>query len=224
MNYKATKVEFIARRNVLLVDNSPNHRQFIKSTTQDLGLKCQLMEFATATEALDWLGQPQSRLDLALMDISLPDMEGVALIRAVRARFQAIPIMVITQMAHEHAVVSAIRAGANGYVLKTDSAQSIGANIQEVLMGHHPISPSLAGTLFRLAGYPDAAPRNPFNLSPRELQTLQWIAQGHTYGDTARQMGVTLSTIQTHIRHLYRKLGVRTQVQAVNKAREAGML
>ena len=134
--------------------------------------------------------------------------------------------MVISAIRAERVVIEAIRAGARGYILKTDSEAVIADAIADVLQGNYPISPALARALFKLAGAPEQRSEEEaeFRLSPRELETLQHIARGNSYNATAALMGVALSTVQTNIRNLYRKLDVTSQVQAINKARETGLI
>jgi len=109
-------------------------------------------------------------------------------------------------------------------VLKGQSEENLMATIEDVMRGNYPISPSLARVLFKLAGAPMAAAAQEFGLSPRELETLRLISRGHSYDEVASLMGVALSTVQSNIRNLYRKLDAHSQVQAVSKAREAGLL
>ena len=213
-----------ATRNVVCVEDNPAFRLLIGEAMLHIGLKGRVVECATGAALMELIEQPQTRLDLALVDLGLPDMGGVEVIQAIRRRFSEIPILVISVLSLERAVLSAIRAGANGYILKGDSAQSMGQAILEVLQGNYPISPSLARTLFKLAGAPTGKSAISFSLSPRELETLQSIARGNSYEQTAVVMGIGVSTVQSNIRNLYRKLEVRSQVQAVTKARDAGLI
>ena len=214
---------FVAR-NVVLVEDNPAFRLLIGEAIRHIGLKGQIMECATGTALMDLLEQPQTRLDLALVDLGLPDMGGIEVIQAIRRRFSEIPILVISVLSSERSVLTAIRAGASGYILKGESAQAIGQAILEVLQGNYPISPSLARALFKLAGAPTGKSAISFSLSPRELETLQSIARGNSYEQTAVVMNIGVSTVQSNIRNLYRKLEVRSQVQAVTKARDAGLI
>lgn len=214
---------FVAR-NVVLVEDNPAFRLLIGEAIRLIGLKGNIKECATGTAVMDLLEQPQTRLDLALVDLGLPDMGGIEVIQAIRRRFREIPILVISVLSSERSVLTAIRAGASGYILKGESAQSIGQAILEVLQGNYPISPSLARTLFKLAGAPTGKSDISFSLSPRELETLQSIALGNSYEETAVVMNIGVSTVQSNIRNLYRKLEVRSQVQAVTKARDAGLI
>jgi DNA-binding NarL/FixJ family response regulator len=115
--------------------------------------------------------------------------------------------------------------GARGYLLKSDTETSLINAIESVLQGQYPVSPALARHLFRLAGAPTAiANANKLNLSPRELELLQYLAQGNSYTRCAQVMNISLSTVQTHIRNMYRKLEVSNQRQAIKKAQASGLL
>jgi DNA-binding NarL/FixJ family response regulator len=146
-------------------------------------------------------------------------------IAAVRQRFAELPILVTTAFTSEETFLSAIRAGANGYLLKGDSDLSMCHSIELVLQGQYPVSPALARHLFRLAGGPNVKHMsNDLNLSKRELELLQFIAKGCSYASCADVMNISLSTVQTHIRNMYRKLEVSNQRQAITKAQSAGLL
>lgn len=179
----------------------------------------------TVAEALTMMEAAGDELQLALVDMTLPDGSGLAVIRALRVRRPDVPALVVSTLSSERSVVDAIAEGARGYLHKSDPLQSLTASIAQVLQGHYPISPSLARYLFNLVR-PDPAGSalSQVQLTPRETQTLRCIAQGMSYLEAAQDMGVSLSTVQSHIRSLYRKLEVRSQVQAVGKAREQGIL
>ena len=127
-------------------------------------------------------------------------------------------------------MLDAIARGARGYLHKNEPVMVLSQGIEQVLQGHYPISPSLARYLFKQIEPKSAEAWNAetagpaIELTPKETETLRCIARGLSYNETAAQMGVSLSTIQTHIRSLYRKLEVRSQVQAAGKAREMGLL
>lgn len=212
-------------RRILIVEDNPLFQQQISRAIEYLGITGALHICQSGTEALSVLEQPKLGLDLALIDLGLPDMSGIDVIQRIRRIFPNLPIMVISVVTAERSVLAAIRAGARGYILKGDGEDLIAHAIYQVLMGNYPITPSLAHALFRLAGAPTGqAGSLEFKLSPRELETLQLISKGHTYEEVGRLMGIGLATVQTNIRSLYRKLDAHTQGQAVTKAREAGLL
>jgi two-component system, NarL family, nitrate/nitrite response regulator NarL len=212
-------------RQALIVEDDPTFLRAIRETLGRMQTPWQTYGCGTGGEALAYCREPYARLDLALVDLGLPDIGGVAVIRAVRARFPEIPILVISVVASDASVLDAIRAGAVGYLLKGDASLSMARAIDLVLQGSYPISPSLARCLFMLAGHaPDARSAELPDLTPRESELLRLIAAGHSYAEAAQCMDISLSTVQAHIRSLYRKLEVHSQTQAISKAREEGLL
>lgn len=172
-----------------------------------------------------WRQGPGITRRLPLIDLGLPDVSGLEVIRMLHQRLPAVPILVISVIAAEPSLFAAIRAGACGYLLKDDSSASIAHGINDVLNGRFPISPSLARYLFRLAGSPQMHTSDcDLDLTPREQEVLAAIAGGCSYAQVGTRLGVSLSTVQTHIRNLYSKLGAHSQLQAVNEARGRGWL
>ena len=122
-------------------------------------------------------------------------------------------------------MLAAIRNGARGYLVEPESDRPLAESFRELLAGHYPVSPQLSHTLFRLAGAPPARVNSGgFRLTPREYETLRHLSRGLTYDAVAKAMDITLSTVQTNVRHLYRKLGAHSQMQAVNRARAHGLI
>ncbi len=147
------------------------------------------------------------------------------MIRTAHQQFSELPILVVSVIDRKSVLLDAIQAGAKGYLLKGEGSASITHAISEVLEGSYPISPALARYLFELAGAPQNSSSEPgIELSPRELELLKHLSLGNSYVECAELMGVALSTVQTHIRNMYRKLEVSSQMQAVSKAREFGIL
>lgn len=211
---------------VLLVEDDPVFSSQMRSAVSELDSEWRVVACQSAQQAFDFIDSPGNHVDLALVDLGLPDQDGTEVIRQIRSRFQESHIMVISVIAAEQRVLSAIRAGAQGYILKEEDPVAITSAIGQVMQGNYPISPALARCLFKLAGAPSdlSTGQVAIKLSPKESLLLQLISQGLSYMDAAQQMGVATSTVQSHIRNLYRKLDAHSQVQAVNKAREHGLL
>jgi DNA-binding NarL/FixJ family response regulator len=214
-----------APRRALIVEDDPDFSAHLVSVLAGLAPPWETLQCATARHALEHLGCTEPDFDLALVDLGLPDHDGLQLIRLLRKHLPALPILVSSTMSSETRLLETIRAGVQGYLLKDGSPQAIEQAIHEVLRGHYPISPQLARYLFRLAGAPAPrgdAPQIP--LSPRQSEVLKQLSLGKSYLEVAAELGVSLSSVQSHIRGLYRKLGVRSQVQAVNRARDVGLI
>lgn len=211
---------------ILLVEDNPAFESLISRVVDRMRPTPELTCCRTGSGGIAWLADPHSRLDLALIDLGLPDMSGVDVIRAIRRRFEEVPILVVSVMSSERNVLEAIRAGARGYVLKDDSEETLAHAIGQVLQGNYPITPALARHLFRLAesGAATGGGDDTTGLSPKEIELLRLIARGCSYAEASERMGVAVSTVQFHIRNLYRKLEVNTRLQAVAKARDHGLL
>lgn len=180
---------------------------------------------ATAGEALAaCLGEGQ-RFELAVVDLGLPDGDGLEVIEAFSGRFPDVPVLVISSSNDAARLLRAVRAGAAGYVVKGDPDLTVSRAIAAALAGEAPVSTSMTGHLLRLAGResPSALPQG-LRLSARETELLGLLAGGRSYVEAAAAMGVALSTVQTVIRRLYRKLGVHSQAQAVLRAKALGLI
>lgn len=178
-------------------------------------------------EAMQAIERDGLQFQLALVDLGLPDGDGLAIIRELVRVSPRTPIMVVSVATDERRVLEAIRAGAVGYVVKGDTTLSITRAIDQLLHGIHPISAKLAGYFLRLAGRETArdihaAPIK--RLTPRELDLLREFAAGKSYQEAAQAMDISLTTVQTHTRNLYRKLGVKSSLRALSKAKEHGII
>lgn len=190
-----------------------------------LALSAPVALFNNGEGALAWLRSPRRDPLLALVDLGLPDIPGVEVIRALRQRFEPLPILVVSAFSDEESVLEAIQAGARGYLLKSQSEQTLVSGVAGVLAGNYPISPALARYLFKRVSAPQGMEKHTARrLSPREVETLRQIGQGASYREVARAMGISVSTVQANIRSLYRKLEVRSRAQAINRARADGIL
>jgi DNA-binding NarL/FixJ family response regulator len=213
-------------RSALVVEDEPMFQTVVACAFAQLADDWVLVPAATGRAALEAFQSPGARFDLILVDLGLPDMGGIDVIRAMRQTNPSTPILVLSVRDDESHVLGAIRAGAFGYLLKNEPTGAIAYAIHQAVEGEYPISPSLARHLFRLATGPQTAepPETAFNLAPKELELIKLLAKGHSYKKCALLMNVSLSTIQTYIRRIYQKLDANCKVQAVAKAREQGWL
>lgn len=209
---------------LLVVDSDLGHAQLVHDAAQQLGLPWNVTHSATGSDALDRIERPGHSFDLAVVELNLPDIGGLDIVRAWRRRFTNEPLLVMSSIAAERTLLEAIRAGTNGYMLKDGNVHTIAQCMGQVLRGHHPISPELTRYLLRLAGAPRQNPYSTIQLTAKEKETLRQIGRGHSYAQIATLMGVSMSTIQTHVRSLYRKLGAHSKMQAVLKAKDHGLI
>jgi DNA-binding NarL/FixJ family response regulator len=172
------------------------------------------------------------RPDVLLCDLQLPDGNGVDVIRVARELHPAVEVMVISVFGDEQRVVTALKAGATGYLLKDDPSSEIGAAISQLLQGGSPISPAIARYLirvFRPAGPSEStAPAQPadsaIDLTTRELEVLQLAAKGFSYGEIARMLGISGATVSSYTKKIYGKLAVHSRSEAVYEASRLGLI
>jgi DNA-binding NarL/FixJ family response regulator len=187
--------------------------------------------FDRARPAIKWLETEDA--DILLTDLGLPDCSGIEVIRACAARHKDCDIMVITMFGDEKNVLASIEAGAVGYILKDADSLDIGRAVRDLRMGGSPMSPLIARKVLsraRLQESVRAAPdqaraaRPEVALTGREKDTLNLIARGYTYEETANLLAVSLSTVQTHVKSIYGKLAVNSRMEAVIEAQKLGLL
>ena len=164
--------------------------------------------------------------DVLLVDLGLPDGSGVDLIRELKRNSPATEAMVITVFGDEQHVVAAIEAGATGYILKDGSSQYVANSILELVHGGAPISPAIARHLlrrFREPAPPARAPDAP-ELTGREREVLDLLVKGFTFAEIGDLLAISGHTVTTHVKHIYRKLEVRSRAEAVYEAMQLGLV
>ena len=171
------------------------------------------------------------RLDAVFLDLGLPDGDGVALIRELRQAHPACEVLVITVFADEQRVIASLEAGAAGYILKGDLPAFSGRLIATIETGGSPVSPAIARQLIaRLhPGEPAVAARatraQPSErLSAREAEILSLCSKGLRYAEVAAALGLSVHTVNAHLKNVYRKLLVTSRAEAVYEARRSGLL
>lgn len=208
----------------VVVEDDLFFREVIIQSLRGLISDCRVLPYANGQDAKDELYGDAASIGLVLIDLNLPDCDGISVIEHCRVQFPAAPIMVISSVTDESRVLHAISKGANGFLTKGDSSLSITQAIKEVLGGGHPISPGLAGFLFKLVTTTAPTGTEAIDLTEKEREVLANLARGFSYREIAEAMSISLSTVQSHVRNLYRKLGVNTRLHAFQKAKATGLL
>ena len=222
---------------VLIVEDEPEFlRRFADAVIADPDLHLvAAVASGTAGRAL----LDAETVDVLLVDLGLPDMDGTDLIRHAVARHPGCDCLVVTMFADDAHVMASLEAGATGYLLKDARNDRIAAAVHEVQAGGSPISPSIARrVLARMRGAPapsvpaaaapvpgtPAATPTESPLSQRETEILQYIAKGFSFDTVGEVLGISPHTVVTHVKKIYEKLAVRGRNQAVDKARKRGWI
>ncbi len=160
-------------------------------------------------------------VDVVLMDLRMPGMDGVQAITALREREPGIRVLVLTTFDSESDVLPAIEAGATGYLLKDAPVDELLRAVRAAHRGEAVLSPSVARQLMGQVRKPGAAGTV---LSERELDVLRLVADGASNRDAAARLFISEASIKTHLQHVFDKLGVRDRAAAVAEAYRRGLL
>lgn len=156
--------------------------------------------------------------DIILMDIEMPEVNGIDGVRLVKQHYPAIKVIMQTAFDDDDKVFAAIQAGAEGYILKTASINQITQSIDEVMNGGASMSPSIALKVMR---YFSSQPvQQNYNLTNKESETLKLLAQGLSYKMIADKMGISYFTVNNHVKKIYEKLQVHSLGEAVALAHQ----
>jgi len=235
---------------VLVVEDDPQMRDFFSLSVSRCAELTLAASVGTVAEAKAWLDDDAHGVDVLLTDLGLPDGSGLEVIRHAVGLYPHCEPLVISMFGDEDNVLASIEAGALGYIHKDTTPQDIAQTILDMRAGASPISPMIArrvlskyradfvckeieplaheniphGTINNVANQDSETNLQRSLLTPREQDVLTLIARGFSYLEIARLRGVTMHTVQTHIKNLYGKLAVHSKSEAVFEATRMGLL
>jgi DNA-binding NarL/FixJ family response regulator len=203
---------------VLIVDDHSVVREGLRmllSRDPDLEVVGEAADGTQAIEQARWL-----RPDVVVMDLLLPVLDGIAATRAIRTQLPETEVLALTSVLENATVVEVIRAGAIGYLLKNTRVDELRSAIKAAAAGHVQLSPQASAFLLGAV----RVPQPPDPLTPRELEVLRLLAQGHSNKEIARRLHLAGETVKFHLRHILAKLGVQSRTQAVLVAMRLGIV
>ena len=168
-------------------------------------------------------------LDLVLMDIEMPVLDGIETVRIVKQKYPHIKVLMLTVFDNDENIFNAIQAGADGYLLKEIEAEKLHNAILETIGGGAAMSPSIAVKTLKLLRYPErqeslSVQEEEILLSDREKEVLEQLAEGLSYTLIAKNLFLSPSTVRKHIENIYKKLQVHNKLEAVQKARRQSLI
>lgn len=200
---------------VSIVDDEPDLREHIAGYLAAAGnVRCK-SAYASAEEALVHL--PQDKPDVVLMDINLGGMDGIECVRQLTTLMPKAQVLMLTVFEDSDKIFRALAAGASGYLLKRMSPKKLLEAIEEVRDGGSPMSASIARKVVQSFKSAPARGDESMDLSQRERDVLNGLAEGLAYKQIADQLGVSIHTVRNYIRRIYEKLHVQTRTEAVAK-------
>jgi two-component system NarL family response regulator len=212
---------------VLIADDHERFRRGLRMVLEaEDGMEV-VAEAANGAEAVAKVEQEAP--DVVLMDVRMPTMNGIEATRAIRTEFPSTRIIMLTVSDEEDDLFDAVKAGANGYLLKDVSIEEVADAVRSVVQGQSLISPSMAaklisefGTLARRAEVADVD-ANP-SLSPRELEVLKRVATGMANEEIAAELDISTTAVRNHVANILVKLQLRSRIEAAIVAMESRLL
>ncbi len=202
---------------VLLVDDHPMVREGLRGMIDAEDGLAVVGEAASGNEALTMAAA--LRPDVILMDLRMPDGDGVTATRRILAQLPETRIVVVTTYETDADILRAVEAGAAGYLLKDASRTELAAAVRDAAAGKTVLAPSVAGRLLGLMREPVHA-----GLTAREAQVLALVSRGHTNAEIGRSLHISEATVKTHLLRVFAKLDVSDRTAAVTTAMSLGLL
>lgn len=209
------------RISVFVVDDHPVVREGIISivaSADDIDVVGQASNGREVIDALERHG-PEQVPDVILMDLRMPIMDGVAATAYLHRHIPSIIIVILTTYETDEEILSAIEAGATGYLLKAAPREELIEGVRAAAAGQVALAPTVATALVNHAQVPA-----PARLTPREIEVLKLVANGDTNGRIASTLFISEATVKTHLLRAFEKLGVNDRTRAVTLAMERGIL
>ena len=207
---------------ILIADDHPLFRKGLRTLLESEPDFEVVAEATTGEEAIALADRYQP--DLIVMDLQMPDKTGLEAARTISGVSPHIQILVVTLFRDDESIFAALRAGARGYILKDASEDDMLRAIRAVAAGEAIFSPGVASRMIHFfASSREELPQEVFpDLTSREREILELIAQGEANASIAHALSISLKTVRNHVANIYNKLQVTDRVQAVLRARNAG--
>ncbi len=208
---------------ILIAEDSAPFRHGLRGLLQSVDALEVVGEATSGHEAIQLAGQLQP--DIVLMDLQMPGLNGIEATRQIVYTSPHISILMLTMFEDDESVFAALRAGARGYLLKGALKAEIVRAIQGVASGEAIFGPTIARRLMQYfsASRPTAPPQAFPELTEREREILDLIAQHHTNVEIAERLSLAPKTVRNHVSNIFTKLQVIDRAQAIIRAREAGL-
>jgi DNA-binding NarL/FixJ family response regulator len=206
---------------LLLADDHRMLREGLRKSMQELGFTI-VGEARNGAEAVDLAAAVQP--NVVLMDVTMPELDGVEATRQLKARLPGVCVVMLTMHADQDVLTEAIRAGANGYLVKDCSVDEIAQAIEAVVTGETALSPRLAASMLAEVRRQESGGAAERVITAREEEVLQLIADGCSTPEVAEQLYISQKTVKNHLASIYQKLDARDRTQAVLQAVRMGIV
>jgi DNA-binding NarL/FixJ family response regulator len=224
MNPWTTSREKSGTARLLIVDDHDLAREGLRSLLSGERNLSIVGEAANGSQALSLCARLAP--DLVIMDVRMPDMDGLAATRAIKQQLPGTSVIIITIYENPDYLLEALKAGAAGYLLKGATRREVLTVVHRVLRGESVLEPDVASQLLKqLTNEGNGRAKAMLaTLTRREVDVLRLVARGHTNQMIGQELALSVSTVKTHVEHILNKLGVSDRTQAAVRAAELGLL
>lgn len=200
---------------VSIVEDDPKAREILVDwINRAEGLRC-VSNHGSGEDAVEFM--PAQKPEIVLMDINLPGMNGPECVRRLKPLLPDTQFMMLTVYEDSDHIFQALQSGATGYLLKQTPRAALISALREVKVGGSPMTANIARKVVKAFHQVSPPQQTTAELSTRESEVLQLLAQGYLYKEIADTLGISLPTVNTYIRRIYEKLHVRSRAQAIAK-------
>lgn len=196
--------------NIILTDDHQVVREgmkFLLSTTEDLKV---INDFDSGEDTLNFLSTTEEKIDLALIDLVMPEMDGIELTTQLKEKYKNIKVLVLTSYTSEEYIRPVFRAGADGYIIKEMDIDELTNSIRDVIEGKRVVHPDI----LKIIDEGGVLPHEKNVLSRREMEVLKEIVNGLSNKEISETLFVSEKTVKTHVSHILNKLEVSDRTQA----------
>jgi len=205
------------KKSVVVVEDDKGLReQLVQILESAPDIKC-LDAFTSAEEALPQILEKNP--DVVLMDIKLPNMSGIQCVAEIKKAAPNMQVLMVTVYEDSERIFRALKAGANGYLVKSSPPEQLLAAIRDVYQGGAPLSSHIASKVVKHFHMVGNSPREAENLSPREREVLELLAEGFIYKEIGDKLNIATATVRTYVKNICQKMHVRSRLEAVAKHR-----
>lgn len=193
-----------------------------------VGLLDEMAEYQVVGQAGDGVQAlaviEQLKPDIVLLDLNMPNMDGIATLRALRDRKSDVKVLMLTISQDDTDLLDAIRSGADGYLLKNTEPEELRKALLRISQGQGALSPEITAPVLKAINRFGADFAGGTLLSGREVDVLECLVDGFTTMQIATRLFISENTVKTHIRHIFEKLEVSNRAEAVGKALQMGLI
>ena len=203
---------------IVIAEDQDDIRMVLEAfVSYDKGMEC-LKVFPDGMSAWEWFRTTDQQVDVAMLDIDMPGMNGIELVGKIKQKFPQTQCLICTIYDDSDRIFKALKAGASGYILKKSASGQILDAIREINQGGSPMSSEIARRVVQ-SFYPQGTTTAPevFPLTPRENEILKQLEKGYLYKEIASTYNISVETVRRHVHNIYEKLHVSNRTEALNK-------